>query len=356
MPRVDWFPCRIEPLTFFGFNRCEVLPGVTISRMSKSETRRLAELREGYRDVYPMSDSPNLLISVDQDKYLPFLIERVTSEGFDIAKDIAQIPKEWRDHVLLTSYEPVRHLLTSMALLKPFRLTTPSGKYSFDKITIGKAARLRPSSFSPFRPYQESSALLGYRPYRKSAPPVSGRELRKIVDALEPYYRPAYWRSDRLTVALSNFWSFLFSPFPEHSFLSLVVILEALVSTSNTEVTHQISERSAVLLEGSPDGRLAIYKKIKTLYSVRSQIVHGSMVKKITHQVIQGSMIPTNIARETSYVNAQKSIISVSRYCEIAELSVRMILAVLNEPALMAAVKSGKTKQIDDFYLHRLFS
>ena len=83
-----------------------------ISRMSKSDTRRLAELREAYRDVYPMSDRPNLII-VDREKYLPFLIERATSEGFDIAKDIAQIPREWRDHVLLTSYEPVR-LLTSL--------------------------------------------------------------------------------------------------------------------------------------------------------------------------------------------------------------------------------------------------
>jgi hypothetical protein len=81
----------------------------------------LAELREGYGDVFPVLDRPNVLIIVDQDQYLPFLIERVTSEGCDIAKDIAEIPKEWRDHVPLTSYEPVRHLLTSMALLKPFR-------------------------------------------------------------------------------------------------------------------------------------------------------------------------------------------------------------------------------------------
>jgi hypothetical protein len=55
-------------------------------------------------------------------------------------------------------------------------------------------------------------------------------------------------------------------------------------------------------------------------------------------------------------MDAQKSVISVSRYCDIAELSVRMLLAVLNEPALMAAVKSGKTEQIDDFYLRRLFA
>jgi hypothetical protein len=42
-----------------------------------------------------------------------------------------------------------------------------------------------------------------------------------------------------------------------------ITALEALVSSSSTEVTHQVAERVACLLEAPGDGRVGNYKKMK---------------------------------------------------------------------------------------------
>jgi hypothetical protein len=55
--------------------------------------------------------------------------------------------------------------------------------------------------------------------------------------------------------------------------------LEALISSSPTEVTHQVAERVACLLEPPGDGRIGDYKK-KQAYNFRSKVVHGSTIKE----------------------------------------------------------------------------
>jgi hypothetical protein len=56
--------------------------------------------------------------------------------------------------------------------------------------------------------------------------------------------------------------------------------LEALVSTSNTELTHQISERVAALLEPPGESRISMFEKLRRGYGIRSQAVHGSGFRK----------------------------------------------------------------------------
>lgn len=55
--------------------------------------------------------------------------------------------------------------------------------------------------------------------------------------------------------------------------------LEALVSTAQQELSHQVSERVAVLLAGPGEQRLTTYKLVKQAYGYRSKAVHGAPFK-----------------------------------------------------------------------------
>jgi len=55
--------------------------------------------------------------------------------------------------------------------------------------------------------------------------------------------------------------------------------LEALLSTSQAELSHQIAERVALISEEEKDRRLDLYQFIKRCYSFRSKYIHGASIK-----------------------------------------------------------------------------
>jgi|GEM_PF-3586393 len=58
-----------------------------------------------------------------------------------------------------------------------------------------------------------------------------------------------------------------------------IAILECLFTSSNSELSHQVSERVALFLGGDKVTKKEIYRKIKTAYGVRSSYVHGDNIK-----------------------------------------------------------------------------
>lgn len=61
--------------------------------------------------------------------------------------------------------------------------------------------------------------------------------------------------------------------------LMYVTAMEALVSTSTAELSHQVSERVSVLLANSAEDRLSVYNNIKKAYGYRSKAAHGELLK-----------------------------------------------------------------------------
>nr|WP_298928928.1 HEPN domain-containing protein [uncultured Erythrobacter sp.] len=59
------------------------------------------------------------------------------------------------------------------------------------------------------------------------------------------------------------------------------IALEALLSDGNTEMTHKISTRAAIILGEGIEGRAKYRKLIKALYALRSKAVHGSIVNEV---------------------------------------------------------------------------
>lgn len=61
--------------------------------------------------------------------------------------------------------------------------------------------------------------------------------------------------------------------------LMYVTAMEALVSTASSELSHQVSERVAILLGETVEERKEIYATVKKAYGLRSKAAHGEALK-----------------------------------------------------------------------------
>lgn len=64
-------------------------------------------------------------------------------------------------------------------------------------------------------------------------------------------------------------------------------VFETLFATSQTELSHQLSERVAFFLSDTPEQRLSTYRTMKRAYSIRSKVVHGDFVSNKDIQEIE---------------------------------------------------------------------
>lgn len=74
---------------------------------------------------------------------------------------------------------------------------------------------------------------------------------------------------------------------------------ELFLSTDGAEVLHKLSERIAYLLRSTPQERYDLFKRMKEIYTVRSNVTHGSMIRgKDVHKLINIAQFADNVARE----------------------------------------------------------
>lgn len=67
--------------------------------------------------------------------------------------------------------------------------------------------------------------------------------------------------------------------------LMYITAMEALVSTSTAELSHQVAERVAILIGANVVERQTIYHDIKKGYNVRSKAAHGEPLKGTEQEV-----------------------------------------------------------------------
>ena len=75
-----------------------------------------------------------------------------------------------------------------------------------------------------------------------------------------------------------------------HKVANYCTSFEALVSTSSTELAHQVSERVAVLIGNDSTDALEVYRNLKRAYSTRSKLVHGDHLTAATGQLLNESV------------------------------------------------------------------
>lgn len=67
--------------------------------------------------------------------------------------------------------------------------------------------------------------------------------------------------------------------FNEVRLVNLSIALECLFSTDNRELTYKLSQRVAFFIANNSLKRTEIFKNVKTIYDLRSKIVHGTVLK-----------------------------------------------------------------------------
>ncbi|MBD1108187.1 MULTISPECIES: HEPN domain-containing protein [Pseudomonas syringae group] len=70
-------------------------------------------------------------------------------------------------------------------------------------------------------------------------------------------------------------------PYPPLKIAQVCSALESLFSTSTSELTHRLSERVAHFLGGTAEVMEGRYQFMKKAYAIRSQVTHGSHIKKL---------------------------------------------------------------------------
>ncbi len=63
--------------------------------------------------------------------------------------------------------------------------------------------------------------------------------------------------------------------------------LECLFTTDTKELSHKTAERAALLIGNDLETRNDIYTKVKHIYNVRSQVLHGSAIKEKEHNKLK---------------------------------------------------------------------
>jgi hypothetical protein len=341
---MTWFPCYLLPNEIFGNDRWDIAPGLSAGPMSDSERT----LWKGAFGNLPYKESfePNFLVQMNDDEFIEGIIERLSARGYDRRELSKDIPPEFGARIPLLPDEPLRWVLISLSLCRTFDIKTPAARYHFRE--GDSPGQLIGSGCVATHAGHERSFYTQVSHHPSPSEHIDNVFLDKIAETIEIYFQPIGWRVDPVSVALSCFWAFLFSSFADQAYTSLVTILEALLSTGSAEISHQISERVAVLIGQSPSERLEIYRKIKKLYDLRSRITHGDLKLK------NGP-----ITWDSTIVSARMTIVSIPMLEELAQYSTKVLRAVLEDGQLMSVMskkQDDRRKALDEFFLRRLFS
>ena len=114
-----------------------------------------------------------------------------------------------------------------------------------------------------------------------------------------------------------------------HKVANYCTSFEALVSTSSTELAHQVSERVAVLIGNDSNDAMEVYGNLKKAYNTRSKLVHGDRLNAAKDQFLNGSVNCDGYLR-------------------------RLILLLLTQEGLARALEQ-RPEKVNEFFLNRLF-
>lgn len=106
--------------------------------------------------------------------------------------------------------------------------------------------------------------------------------------------------------------------------------LEALLSTSQAELSHQIGERVALISSQKTEERMEIYRLLKECYGFRSKYIHGSALRDIGEDKIEELSVKLD---------------------ETVRRCFEQVLTVLE----LAEAVAGKEELLDAYMLQRIF-
>lgn len=204
-------------------------------------------------------------------------------------------PLEWKiftkiDNLVESYLEPKIRL---MRLFKEGNIHMPMKYYFFIENATPKPFMSKGSGlFTHIRPMSSE--------YTVEESEVPNLE-KFIQDTKLPFCR------EFLQLAFENFELSYQIPNTNLSFLALINSLEALFNRGQAELTYTISRNVAVLLGKDVDESKIIFKKMKELYDMRSDIVHARKLKVASErELLNLRHYVRESIKEISYMNKNK--------------------------------------------------
>ena len=330
---LDYLPIYIEPANRIKFTRCQVLPGVTFERtasyMISLIDNTVTKLELDKKGVHTFHSNFGIRINVNQ--YHDFVLEGLKKEVKE--KIIERIKNSFLGRPTIDHFDIAKQILISLLILRPFTMKM-GGRFNLEKTGVKNFTSSSWSSMS-------SAEVWPWVSWAKSELDVTGLSFAKFVPLLSCYFNPYSWQVDRLAAALNSFWAGLTTNQYDQAFISLTTSLEALMSTGSSKITHRLAERTAFLLGKSETERGDIYKQVKEIYGIRSDIVHGKVRPK-------KGKINTN----SLVIDAKHAIVPISKLCLLSELVQRAIQAVIREKPLLEIIQKEKDpdKKLNEYF------
>lgn len=176
--------------------------------------------------------------------------------------------------------------------------------------------------------------------------PITAIELCELFRSVEIYYAPIRSSYDRISVALGAHWNFITATAPDTAFLSLVTMIEALVGPNDGEtITHQISERIALLLGSCAEERIELYRSVKQIYNERSKFIHGKADFK-----------KGRIDWSRSFVSAQISTVDDQKYIKLINITTRIMKFCITNDEYKNIIEEKDEKDLTEYFLRRSMS
>lgn len=321
------------------------ITGITLGTPSKAQRGKL-------KTEWGLPFAPTCIIKIASDDYESGARERLEPSGYYRSTKLPPLELDG-EHVEAGTFVGgvvvARWLLTSLVLTKTFWfeygpvLRTIGGKSIAESMPISESRR-------------PVEGVHYYRTHALPHPddgPFSNDEFVAIATSIESYFRPSGARMDRIAVALASLWSSLCTPYPEQAYVSLAVAAEALLSTQQFEITHQLAERAAWLLCTHEHKPIDIYRRVKRLYATRSDIVHGRGIsdndrKKVARAARKGH--PPSPETYELYLHPLSTTVPTEELRNFTELCVELIRASLLDVHLRTVLQSHDDAALDAFY------
>lgn len=334
------FPFYLEGAkSLLAFRRCNLLPGIVIRQCEMNNIGKFQDYLENMKPHRPLL-SPNIVVTLDERMYYHHLLEKAhePERRADGSKEKKPYSKAKTSYTWL--YPMHRHVLTSLFLLKRCFVAYPRDGMTFDIDSSGRISKWRYGRESLIVTHFSRWGM--YSTHWNGRAKITAPALRLVFSILEDYYRPTGWLGDRVGVALGALWAFLSDPPPELGFISLVTVLEALLGTGGSnEITHQISERVAIVLGKTGEQRFQLYRKTKEIYAFRSKISHGNINAEPKR-------------KGGSFVNSVYSSVGHLEYSDLVDIVSNVFYNVIRNEKYMALVRGRDADGELNTYFNKL--
>jgi len=331
-------PVSIYPDWLFNFIKIQLIDGVYIRKIDPDEKVNINEALKNKFLPDPSLLHLTHLICINRLDYLCSVKKRIAESGNDVP-----------DFINIENHAIVKQALLSICLVSPIGFTVDAArgvkiKNSNDKIIYEPDGWTRGWIYEIPERNSHAIASCGLREAK-----LDIKKVQEYALHLDPYLRSGVWQQDRMAAALAHLLDGFCCNSVTLTFLSLTAALEALVNSSKNEITHQISERVAILCADSKTERIDIYQRVKQLYNTRSTIVHGQ-ANKMKGVVTWNSLL----------VSPKFSVVPIDELKYLIKITILTIKAVLKNDELINIYESSRNqdkvnKRISDHFLHNLF-